>query len=431
MLMMTPLADTRAAVDVVATMKQRQAEGTRIDREHRHPADLKGWIPATMHPPGYSILLYGLYELGNFTGMSLAAYCLHVLFDSLTCVVIFLFARNVFSRRAGLVAAWGYAVMLPAAILLAELGPDAFGRFLYAGILWLTSEVWRGKKWALPATGAAIGLACYFRVELLLLAAPIFLILWIAGGGFWKAVLQAAAILAVQALVWAPWLVWTQRETGQAMLATSNGGGGMYQSLGEAPRNPWGILITDEWVGEDAVKRGFRGAWSPEANAFYRKQFLQCVKERPGLYAEIVLCHRLPLALVPPYGPTRSSAEREKLSFTTWNLKEGLTRWQAVRKYPGTILAVYWPILLMTGFSVVLTLSFLGAGLYHWREFRKFVWLAAPWAYVVGTICLVKMIDPKNVSATMVFDVIAFAWLVVSLAEARRRRKQDPKPTAA
>jgi hypothetical protein len=431
MMMKTPQADWSPKSNVVEVMKLRQAEGTRIDREHPFPPDLKWWVPATTHPPGYSMLLYGLYELGNYSGMYLAAHCLQVLFDSLTCVVIFLLARNVFSRRVGLVAAWGYAVLLPATTMLIELGPDAFGRFLYAVIFWLTSEVWRGKKWALPVTGMVIGLACYFRVELLLLAGPIFLILWIAGKRFGKAVVQTAVIVAVQALIWVPWLIWTQRVTGQAMLATTNGGGGMYQSLGEAPGNPWGITVTDEWVHQDAVKRGFPGAWSPQADAFYRKRFVECVKEHPGLYAKIVLCYRLPLALVPPYGPARSNEERQKLSFTKWNLEEGLTRWQAVRKYPGTIVAVYWSTLLMTGFSLVLTLSFLGAWLYHWRQFRTFAWLLIPWAYVIGTICLLKMISPKNVSATMVFDVIALAWLMVSLAEARRRKREAPTPPAA
>jgi hypothetical protein len=279
-----------------------------------------------------------------------------------------------------------------------------------------------------------MGLSCYFRVELILLPAVIFLILWIASGRFLKTCGQIAVLGIAMLIAWTPWLVWTRVATGEVLLTSSNGGGTMYEGLGEDPKNPWGVGWTDGWLMQDSIQRGFQNAFAPDGDKFYKRQFLACVREHPSVYAAIVLKQRLPLALVPPYGPVwRTDEDYAAFSFAKCNMEEGLTRWQAIRKYPGKILEHYWPILLMIPLSFLLTLGMAATIIHRRREWRKLAWVLIPWLYVVWSICLVKSIEPKNVSSVLVFDIAAIAWTAAVIWDRRKAARQisSPPPVSA
>ena len=68
LLMHTRNSASASAVDV---MKNLEISGTRLDKTHPYPIDDRGWIPATFHPAGYSVLLWGFYEIGNYRGIYL------------------------------------------------------------------------------------------------------------------------------------------------------------------------------------------------------------------------------------------------------------------------------------------------------------------------------------------------------------------------
>ena len=411
----------------VAFMRQRQAEGGRVDADHPYPQDVTGWLPVTMRPAGYPVLLYLLYRAGNYDGMVLGIRLAQALADALVCVLLFLFARNVFSPRVGLAAAWVYA-LLPSAMVssMAMLLPDAFAMFLMALVLCLASYARVGRGWMLIPTGLAIGLACQFRPEFLLLPVVVFMILWAWRRRFWSTLGWSAAMAAAFLLTMTPWMMWTQRATGKAMLSTSNGGGSMYEALGEDPHNPFGVVLDDRWVEQDAVNRGFTSAWSAAANDCYYKKFKECVLSHPAYYAKLVLVNRLPLALVPPFNvrekTAKEKAAEEDFSFAKIARQEGLTRWGVIAKYPGTVIRVFWREMTMVVVSAILLLAFVAANVARWRQWREQVWLVLPWAYVIAGICLTKQVDPRNVSSNLVVAAVALGMVVVWFVDPRRRR---------
>ena len=132
LLMWTPDSPPSSAID---EMKALQASGSHLGRDTPYPPQDKGWIPATLHPAGYSILLWGFYELSNTSGMELLARLTPAILDALATILLFLFATNIFNQRVGLYSAWIYAVIPSAIVLNLQLLPDAYARFFAVSIL--------------------------------------------------------------------------------------------------------------------------------------------------------------------------------------------------------------------------------------------------------------------------------------------------------
>lgn len=402
-------------------MKLRQAAGGRIDPDNPYPKDPAGWIPATLHPPGYACLMYMLYRMGNYDGMIVMGHVLQAGLDALVCLLIFLFARNIFGRRAGILAAVIYAFLPPAILLTLPLLPDAYIRFFMALVLCLASYAGPRRGWMLLVTGAAIGLACQFRPGFLLLPAALFIALWAWRRQFWTTLAWTTGMVLVELLVMAPWMLWTKSATGTALLTTTSAGGTMYQSLGEIPDNPWGIVLHDAWVDRDARKRGFGTAWSVEANAFYRRRFLECVAEKPGFYARLVFLHRLPLALVPPY-IVRPKPKEGEFSFSRYRIEEGLSKWQVIRKYPLAFVKARWGELCLFAVSGVLFVGLIVGIAVTVRDWRRCLWLILPWAYPVCSICLIKQVEARNVSSILAVQSVALAIVLVWSRDRRQRK---------
>lgn len=407
-------------------MKARQAEGGRVDPDHRYPADPTGWIPSTKRPAGYPVLLYLLYRIGNYDGMIFLLHALQALLDSLTCVLLFAFARNVFDRRVGLWSAWIYAFLPPAVFLTLPILPDAMGRFLLALVLCMASYARPGRGWMLLVAGGVCGLASQFRPEFLLLPVGLFLALWAWRRRFWSTLGWTAGMQVAVVVMLVPWMVWTWRATGTMLLTCTTSGGTAYESLGEDPKNRWGIVLSDEWLIEDAVKRGYPTAWCHDADVFYRRQFIEHLREDPVYYLRLVLVHRLPLALAPPYQVFQEDPDSE-FRFSKVMQKEGLSRWGVVRKYPMKVVARFGPRLIMLGLSGLLTLNLFWVLVAMRRRWRQMAWLLVPWLYVVGTMVLLKFVEPRNVSGVLVVQTVALALTAIALVDRRRRaaRLQD------
>jgi 4-amino-4-deoxy-L-arabinose transferase-like glycosyltransferase len=428
--MVTPEAYAAAGVssfNAIDALKTRQAEGGRIDAEHPWPASPQGWVPATMHPAGYSLLEYACYRLGNYTGLVAAVRWTIVLLDTLACLLVFTFARNVLGRRVGLVAAWVYAILPPAIIQGQSFMPDAFSLFLISLILAAASYSRSGRRWALPAAGAAVGLACHFRPEFMLLPIVLFLAHWIDKRRLLKSLAGLAAMEAAFLILWLPWLIWTYHATGRPLLTPTTAGASMYEALGEVPGNPWNILMDDGWVTEDATHRGFPSPWGPQADRFYRAETWKCIREHPSAYLKLVAFYRLPMALVPPYTPPRQESGAA-FGFSKLRKEENLSRWQVLWKYPGKVLQNMWLELLMALLSLALLLSMPAAAICHRRQWRLLAWILLPWAYVVASIVLVKQVEPRNVATVLVVQTVALAAVIVHRLD--RRKKTGPVSAA-
>ncbi|MCB9850921.1 MAG: glycosyltransferase family 39 protein [Phycisphaerales bacterium] len=411
-----------APTSMMAFMREREQAGGRVDAEHPFPRTTEGFIPRTIHPPGYSILLYLMYCIGNFSGMGWLTTALSVALDVVACGLVYLFARNIFDRRVAIVAAWIYALLPPAIMTSLLFMPDAFHGFFISSILCLASYATARRGWMLIPAGAAVGFACLFRSEYLLLPGAVYVVMLFWRRRFWSTTGWSIGMGAATLLVLSPWAWWTHQAVGKAMLGSTAGGRTMYQALGEDTQNPWGIVAADLWSDADALKLGFSSPVSPEANAYYGAEFKRYVRTYPLRYAKTILVHRLPLALVPPHLTPVVRASSDAFSFGYYMRTEGLSRWAVIRKYPVKVLRYLWLPISMAGLSLVLLIALFVACLLNRRALGRAMWLLLPWAYTVGSMCVVKQIEPRNVAPVLVVQTVALAFVLVYWRDRRTRR---------
>jgi hypothetical protein len=409
-----PSATPQSPVDVVGEMKLRERSGTRICIPNPYPASFAGWLPSTLHTPGYSILLFLLYQLGNYSGMMLGIHFLQVVADALTCLALYIFARNLFGGRVGLMSAWLYALNpLPIILILGPL-PDAFSVFFAASVMAAGSYIRLDRFWAFPLTGAIIAIGSQFRPELLTYAA--ILVCCIIPTVPNRSRLPARLVLGAFAcvLILLPWMYWTHQNTGHVILTGSGSGAVIYEHLGAAAPNPWHITIGDAWVGADAARAGFKSPWSPEADSYYRAKFFRAVCSYPLAYIRIVLIQRLPNALVPRYTVRASGANgfSKGFSLAAFQARHGLSIAEVCLRYPGVVLRNESANICLIGLSALLFLALVSAAVMLKSNFAICIWLVIPWASIIALMCLMKQVEPRNVSANLVVEFVAAAFIL-------------------
>lgn len=434
LLMRTPAAlesnpQAHAERDVMDRMQRLDAAGEKISPRNPYPASLDGLIPATVCPAGYSVTAWILYELFNYRGMTLFMHGGQILLDALACVLVYFFAACIAGPKQARLAAFFYALCPAAIFLCTRFFPDALHGVLTGAILAAAANgAMRSRPWLLVA-GALIGLACHFRSEYVLLPALLIPLVLIHARSRAGALGWCAGMVAVMLVVLSPWAIWTRRSVGSTVLTNTAAGANMYKGLGEDTKNPWGIVNEDAWASRDAVRRGFESQYSLEADRFYKAQFLKCVLEYPGRYAMIIVKHRLPLALVPPY-ITIPRTGKEAFTFGKYRREEGLSRWGVLRKYPVQALKEYWSLLLMMTYSGLLLAAIIGAPVLKRRDWRTVLWIVFPWGYTVGTMVLIKQLEPRNLAPTLIVQMVAAAIVVHAAWDRWCRRRLSPETPA-
>jgi hypothetical protein len=384
----------------IAYAEQREAQGGRVDPEHPYPADTTGWMRDTLHVFGYTFLLSGLYELFNYSGMIDAAHVVQMVLDALVPLLLFALGAALFSQRVGLAAAWIYAFLPPPIFLVFTLTNHSLTPFLGALILATASRAGPGRERWVLAAGAAVGLASLFRPDFLPMLGVLFLIYWATSRSLLRAAGRAAAAAVVAFAVYSPWIAYASDAAGRLVVTTTTGAG-LYQHLGILPGNPWGIVLDDNWIERDAVARGLAGgAWSPEADLVYRELYARHVREEPLYVAKLVLLHRLPFALATPY-LIRDPRDRPEFRFGELRRKTGLSNWGVVQAYPGTFLRLMWPEIAMIGLSGLLSANLVALLWWERHRWRTLTWLLLPWAYHVGSLSMVKYIEPQNIAVVL------------------------------
>ena len=399
-------ADNNGTLDVVSFLKSREDIGRRVTSADPFPPDSHGWVPATLHPPGYSLLMALLYEIGNFTGMLWWLVRIQTILDAFTCLLVYVFVRNIFGADAGVVAAWIYA-LLPAPILLSfQILPDGLSCFFAGAILAAASYIPTRGSHAAVITAVIIGIGWLFRAELLLWAPIVILLLAITPGTTANKIRWSGALALTQVAVLIPWVLWTYSSTGHPLLTSTASGGAMYLSLGEIPDNPWHISPDDDWVSSDATRRGLRSAWTREADTYYKRMFLSCIRQHPASFVHLLLTQRFPLALAPAYYMGGD------MWFTTHRLDEGLTRWQTLRKYPTATIRHEWLKFAMVFLSSLFLGTMLYIGYLYRHALRQLAWLWIPWIVTVASISTIHQIDGRLLASNLIVQVAAAAVLV-------------------
>jgi 4-amino-4-deoxy-L-arabinose transferase-like glycosyltransferase len=391
--------------DVVKFLKARESMGTRVSSKDPFPPNPGEWLPATSHPPGYSVLLALLYEICNYTAMLRWVLRIQIILDSLTCILVYVFIKNLFGHRSGLIATWIYALLPAPIILCLQVLPDSLSCFFAAAILASGSYIRTRGLRAAVATGSVIGLASLFRAEFVMWSAIVILLVCVSRATLISKLRWSGALVCCQVAVLSPWMMWTYRATGHPLLTTSGSGACMYASLGEIPNNPWQVTLDDGWVGDDARRRGLSSAWTPEADAYYHRMFLSCVRMHPESFVHLLLTQRLPLALAPGY------SFEGNLWFATNRLNEGLTRWQAVRKYPSAAIRHEWLKLVMALLSAFLLATMLSTCFVYRHALRAVAWLWIPCIVTATTVAIIKQVEARNLACNLIPEVGATALL--------------------
>jgi 4-amino-4-deoxy-L-arabinose transferase-like glycosyltransferase len=406
-------------ISPLAFAEARDAEGGRVDAEHPYPADARGWIPDTLHVFGYSLFLYALYVVFGYGGMLVAAHGVQILLDSTVPLLLYGLGTNLFSRRVGLHAAWIYALLPPPIFLIFTLTAHSVMPFFEALILWLASDGYRGRPGRYLLAGAAMGIAALVRADFLLLPLLFVPILWASTRSLGRGLGWSAAMGFLALAIYAPWIQYASRAAGRLVVTTTTGAG-LYQQLGLLSDNPWGVVLDDNWIGADAQARGFEGGpWSPEADLFYGDRYRQALREHPLYVARLILLHRLPFAIVPPY-LVRDPTTRPEFRFTELRQETGLSNWGIVRAYPGAFVATMWPEILVLGLSGGLALNLLLVLYWKRSEWRILSWLVVPWAYHVASIALIKYVEPQNMAPLLVVQSVALGMTTAEVLPARR-----------
>lgn len=201
----------------------------------RHFLAGHGWInakgkPAVRYPPGFPLLLAGLFQMTRWTGTSerLWLQMFTLLAMGLTCVLFYGLARMVVSGKAALIAA-GLWMTYPFHLWLTK-QPNSeipFFPLLYGALFLFGGMLWRGwqRPWIPLMVGALVGSAALVRPIALLVGVILMALMvslrWRDGGKRWGVL--AVCLLVGNIIVIMPWEVWVWQETGK-WIPLSTGG---------------------------------------------------------------------------------------------------------------------------------------------------------------------------------------------------------------
>lgn len=356
-----------------------------------------------MHPMGYStvIALVQSTGLGDLHSVWVVT-VIQALLDTSAIVLLYLAGRNLHSHRTGLWVAAVYAINPMAVLTCVQPNPEALSPFLMAAVLAAISAIWRpGARWWPLWVGLACGVGANFRSEYLLLFVGV--VVYVALVGLfrqdWRRLL---AMIAVVAACMAPMAIGTWAETGTARVNTTNSAGTMWQGLGELRDNPWGLRLGDDYVVWEAERQGFSSAWGPEANAYFKDEVEQALKDHPGYYADLVLTRRIPMVFdtelirwnYAQYAYGIFELENNKAEY--WAVRAQVGPVQAVRVAPA--LVVFSPEFgtVMEGWAYASFAAAIAYLLVNRRRPRQWLLVWLPLTYFVLALCVLKFVEPRQ-----------------------------------
>jgi hypothetical protein len=199
--------------------------------------------PMLFWPPGYPFLLGGIYKA--FDGSLNAALAANAIFGALAVALTYAIGRRAFDARVAAIGALLFAVY-PGSIFLANTTlTEVTFTLLLMLVLWLFVESYARNDWRLlvPA-GLIIGYAALVRGHALLLPLVAVPFWFAATSNARGAALRAAGVLALAAIVVAPWTVRNYRAVGEPVLIASSMGPDLF--IGHSERADGRFFAADE-----------------------------------------------------------------------------------------------------------------------------------------------------------------------------------------
>ncbi len=350
------VAAERSSLDHLISLEERvRAESFRVTPETAGPLEPHGVRAETLHPPGMALLIAGANRLFGIPA-DLPVQLLYLIVDSATAVLVGWIAGVTLGSRVGFASGLAYALFPPSAYMaIAKLPTGIFPMFI-AGSLACALQGLRQsgrRRWRWYAgSGLVLGLGGYFRPDYVLMPILVGLGLWAYSRRFWHSFKATALAQVLVFVVLLPWAYRNHAVFDRWIFTSTSAGGTMINGLGTF-RNPWGFGPRDEDREKEAAAVGIDSAWSPDADAHFRKVFVRSIREHPGGFWMRML-YRAPAAVATPFDLGFTNPWRTH-GFTELR-KEGQDRYSFFREHPGYVLRAYSDSLL----SALLTFFCLG-----------------------------------------------------------------------
>ena len=209
-----------------------------LARHGAYPSSILAKGPTAFRPPVFPIVLAGLYKVvgvGSASTRWEAARLLEAVLGTVTVGLIFLIARRVWDRSAALVSAAVAAVYPPLLLAGASLLAESVCIPLLLGGVLAALEYRRSPdrlRWPVIA-GVLVGLAALARVNVVLVAVPVALLVWTGRPRLaWRSLRAPLAVAVATLAVLTPWTIRSSvvmhrfvpvsDETGYALVGTYN-----------------------------------------------------------------------------------------------------------------------------------------------------------------------------------------------------------------
>jgi 4-amino-4-deoxy-L-arabinose transferase-like glycosyltransferase len=250
--------------------------------------------PSALLPPGYPLLLAGLFRLFGVysTGAAVAALALNILFSTLTCAGVYLLGRRIFGRPTGIVASAIFALYPPSIWYAATWIWDTtlLALALVAAMLWVYWLPEVPSLSRLAATGGILGVVALINPSPIPFYAALAFVFWRRfRARSLNGTTQIAVLAASCLLVYGPWLVrnWVVMGT-----MTPRTGAGMNLRLGNDERM-WELATGGYDVerypsGSPEESRQFHELGEVGYDRRCQQLAMAFIRENPGKFAQLV-----------------------------------------------------------------------------------------------------------------------------------------------
>jgi hypothetical protein len=255
-------------------------------------------VQSTFFPPGYPLWVWFLTQV---LGIGLVKPVLYVqaVVGGLGAYPLMGAVRRFFNLRTALLAGVLYALYMPFVFSSALLMTESITFPLLALVLWSVAHLARTPSWKMVlCSGALLGAACYVRTNLLPLALPTLVLLWLVPLARSKRLLFSAAYIGALVSVLALWSIRNSRITGEPMFLASTTGLNFYQS-----NNP---ISDGGWPKFDQGTAFYREL-RPKGNTprAVEKEYMRAAREFIAQHPVYELFYLIPARLRLYFQPTR------------------------------------------------------------------------------------------------------------------------------
>jgi hypothetical protein len=248
-----------------------------------------------VHPPGYSILLRGLYGTQHPDNHYFALRMIQVVCDALAALLLFLIAVELFPFTLSVIAGMLAALSPHHAYYSLWLSPDSLVVLpILLGVLFFIKASKQGKTATLIAAGICLGLACWLRSNPLLLA-PLFAAIIFVTFERGKRLRSASVLLLAMMVVISPITIRNWVVYHRFIPVTIVTGLNLVQGLAEFDKdNKFGLppmdadaMVKDaEWHNRPDYARNLFVPDGVERDQYRFKRGVEVIRENPGWFAK-------------------------------------------------------------------------------------------------------------------------------------------------